>query len=146
MMLELCLSFAEIDRVTVTLTNRSPISISFTSPFVKADWEDMQWYIESYPVQYAADVDDSRAEQIVAKLKVWGQGLFNAVFSDRSAERLFNEFQDAEGEGRQLTIEPHDYPIDRHLQLTCRSHGVPMAIEFLIAWKLLVGLGRFELG
>jgi CHAT domain len=104
MMLELTLSFSSIDLVTVTLTNRSPISIPFTSPLTKADWEDMQWYIESYPVQYAADVDDSRAERIVAKLKIWGQGLFQAVFADRSAERLFNEFQDAEGDGRQITI------------------------------------------
>jgi hypothetical protein len=59
---------------------------------------------KTYPVQYAADVDDSRAERIVAKLKVWGQGLFNAVFRDRAAERLFNTFQDAAGEGRQITI------------------------------------------
>jgi hypothetical protein len=72
MALELTLSFAAIDRVTVALTNRSPISIPFASPFAKADWEDMQWYIESYPVQYVADVDDRRADRIVAKLKVWG--------------------------------------------------------------------------
>jgi tetratricopeptide (TPR) repeat protein len=112
MALELTLSFAEIvgvaapmeHRVTVTLTDRPPITIPFTSPFTKEDWEDMQWYIESYPVQYAADVDDDRAARIVAKLKVWGQGLFQAVFSDRDAERIFNAFQDAEGEGRQITI------------------------------------------
>jgi hypothetical protein len=104
MMLELTLSFSSIDLVTVKLNERTTQSLPFTSPLTKADWEDMQWYVESYPTQYAADVDDSRAERIVAKLKIWGQGLFQAVFADRSAERLFNEFQDAEGDGRQITI------------------------------------------
>jgi hypothetical protein len=50
------------------VTNRSPISIPFTSPLAKANWEDMQWYLEAYPTQYAADVDDSYADRIVAKL------------------------------------------------------------------------------
>ena len=79
MALELTLSFAEIDRVTVTLMDRSLVSIPFTAPLTKEDWEDMQWYLEAYPTQYAADVDDSRAEHIVAKLKIWGQDLFQAV-------------------------------------------------------------------
>ncbi len=130
MMLELSLSFAGIDSVTVTLTNRSPISIPFTSPFAKADWEDMQWYIESYPVQYAADVDDSRADRIVSKLKVWGQGLFNAVFEDRSAERLFNEFQDAAGDGRQITIAASQPEILRlPWELLCDPSGTYLVHE-----------------
>ena len=130
MTLELTLSFAEIDRVTVTLTDRSPISIPFTSPFAKADWEDMQWYIESYPVRYAADVDDSRADRIVAKLKVWGQGLFNAVFSDRAAERLFNAFQDAAGDGRQITIAASQPEILRlPWELLCDPNGTYLVHE-----------------
>ena len=130
MMLELTLSFSSIDIVTVSLTNRSPITIPFTSPLIKADWEDMQWYIESYPVQYAADVDDSRAERIVAKLKVWGQGLFQAVFSDRSAERLFNEFQDAEGDGRQITIAASQPEILRlPWELLCDPSGTYLVHE-----------------
>jgi tetratricopeptide (TPR) repeat protein len=104
MMLELTLSFAEIDCVTIKLNDRTTNSIPFTSPLTKDDWEDMQWYLERYATEYAADVDDSRADRIVAKLKVWGQGLFNAVFADRAAERLFNEFQDENVEGRQISI------------------------------------------
>jgi tetratricopeptide (TPR) repeat protein len=128
--LELTLSFAEIDRVTVTLTDRSPITIPLTSPFTKEDWEDMQWYIESYPVQYAADVDDRRADRIVSQLKTWGQGLFNAVFADRSAERLFNAFQDAEGEGRQLTIAASQPEILRlPWELLCDPSGTYLVHE-----------------
>jgi tetratricopeptide (TPR) repeat protein len=128
--MELTLSFAEIDRVTVTLTNRSPVSIPFTSPLTKEDWEDMQWYLEAYPNQYAADVDDRRADRIVAKLKVWGQELFQAVFSDRSAERLFDEFQDAEGEGRQLTIAASQPEILRlPWELLCDPQGTYLLHE-----------------
>jgi tetratricopeptide (TPR) repeat protein len=128
--MELTLSFAEIDRITVTLTNRSPVSIPFTSPLTKEDWEDMQWYLEAYPNQYAADVDDRRADRIVAKLKVWGQELFEAVFRDRSAERLFNEFQDAEGEGRQLTIAASQPEILRlPWELLCDPSGTYLVHE-----------------
>jgi tetratricopeptide (TPR) repeat protein len=128
--LELTLSFSEIDRVTVALTDRSPITIPFISPFTKEDWEDMQWYIESYPVQYAADVDDRRADRIVSQLKTWGQGLFNAVFADRSAERLFNAFQDEESEGRQITIAASQPEILRlPWELLCDPSGTYLVHE-----------------
>jgi hypothetical protein len=130
MAMELTLSFSSIDLVTVTLTNRSPISIPFTSPLTKDDWEDMQWYLEVYPTQYAANVDDSRAERIVAKLKVWGQGLFNAVFADRAAERLFNEFQDENVEGRQISIAASQPEILRlPWELLCDPSGTYLVHE-----------------
>jgi tetratricopeptide (TPR) repeat protein len=130
MALELTLSFSSIDLVTVTLTNRSPVSIPFTSPLTKDDWEDMQWYLEAYPTQYAADVDDSRADRIVAKLKVWGQGLFNAVFADRAAERLFNEFQDENVEGRQISIAASQPEILRlPWELLCDPSGTYLVHE-----------------
>jgi tetratricopeptide (TPR) repeat protein len=104
MALELTLSFSSIDHVTVTLTNRSPISIPFTSPFTNKDWEEIQRYLEKYPVQYAAkDVDDIWAAGMVEKLRLKGEELFRAVFGG-DAQRIFNAFQDAEGEGRQITI------------------------------------------
>jgi hypothetical protein len=58
MMLELTLSFSSIDCVTVTLTNRATISIPFTSPLTKDDWEDMQWYLEAYPNRFRRYVSD----------------------------------------------------------------------------------------
>jgi tetratricopeptide (TPR) repeat protein len=152
MILELTLSFSSIvgvaasveHRVTVTMTNRSPISLPFTSPLTKDDWADMQWYLEAYPTQYAADVDDSRADRIVAKLKTWGQGLFQAVFSDRSAERLFNEFQDAEGDGRQITIAASQPEILRlPWELLCDPSGIYLLHEQprIAIWRQLAGAG-----
>jgi tetratricopeptide (TPR) repeat protein len=130
MALDLTLSFAEIDRVTVTLTDRPPTSIPFTSPLTREDWEDMQWYLEAYPNQYAADVDDLRADRIVAKLKVWGQELFQAVFSDRIAERLFNDFQDENVDGRQITIAASQPEILRlPWELLCDPQGTYLVHE-----------------
>jgi tetratricopeptide (TPR) repeat protein len=130
MTLELTLSFATIDRVTVELGNQRTNSILFTSPFANADWEDMQWYIESYPVQYAADVDDNRAARIVLKLKDWGKRLFNAVFADSNAQRLFNAFQAAEGEARQISIAASQPEILRlPWELLCDPNGTYLVHE-----------------
>ena len=130
MPLELTLSFAEIDRIIVTLTNRPPTSIPFTSPLTKEDWKDMQWYLEVYPVQYAADVDDLRAERIVVKLKTWGQGLFNAVFNDRIALKLIGDFQDENVDGRQITIAASQPEILRlPWELLCDPSGTYLVHE-----------------
>ncbi len=129
-MLELILNFAAIDLVTVTLTNRSPITIPFTSPFTKTDWEDIQRYLEKYPVQYGFDLDDRWAAGMVKELKLKGQKLFQAVFADRSAERLFNEFQDAEGDGRQITIAASQPEILRlPWELLCDPNGAYLVHE-----------------
>jgi hypothetical protein len=130
MVLELTLSFSAIDRVTVTLNDRATTSIPFTSPMTKEDWEDMQWYLERYATEYAADVDDSHADLIVAKLKVWGYALFNAVFADRSAERLFNEFQDDNVDGRQISIAASQPEILRlPWELLCDPNGTYLVHE-----------------
>ena len=130
MMLELILNFAAIDLVTVTLTNRSPITIPFTSPFTKTDWEDIQRYLEKYPVQYGFDLDDKWAADMVKELKLKGQKLFKAVFDDRSAERLFNEFQDTESDGRQLTIAASQPEILRlPWELLCDPSGTYLVHE-----------------
>jgi hypothetical protein len=70
------------------------------------------------------------AVQSVAKLKVWGQGLFNAVFSDRSADRLFNEFQDENVEGRQISIAASQPEILRlPWELLCDPKGTYLVHE-----------------
>jgi hypothetical protein len=53
MSLELTLSFAAIDRVTVELDNRRTNSIPFTSPFAKEDWEQIElelsdWFLPAW--------------------------------------------------------------------------------------------------
>jgi hypothetical protein len=46
---------------------------------------------------YMADVDDDKADQIVANLPQWGTKLFNAVFKERAASRLYEDFLYAKG-------------------------------------------------
>jgi tetratricopeptide (TPR) repeat protein len=63
----------------------------------------MAWYLETYAAHYIADVDIERADAIANRLKTLGELLFNAVFTDRTASRLFNRFQDCD-EKRLITI------------------------------------------
>ena len=61
---------------------------------------------------------------------MWGQGLFKAVFDDRSAERLFNAFQDAEGDERQITIAASQPEILRlPWELLCDPNGTYLVHE-----------------
>ncbi len=75
----------------------------------------------------------TRRDRIVAKLKVWGQGLFNAVFADRAAERLFNAFQDENVEGRQISIDscclPNALPRYIRLIIDCEIARLYVSLE-----------------
>ena len=52
-------------------------------------------------------MDDKRADRVVDSLPLWGAALFLAVFQDRTAQRVFNDFQ-GRAEPRLLTISsPH---------------------------------------
>jgi hypothetical protein len=44
------------------------------------------------------------AAEIGKRIQGWGEALFNTVFADREAERLFNRFQDEKAEGKLLTV------------------------------------------
>lgn len=73
--------------------------LSFQPPFEQQPMrDDLRGYLESYGVRYATDIDDERASRIAAQLPQWWTELFEAVFSDRTAQRLFNAFQDQEEE------------------------------------------------
>ncbi len=121
---ELTVSFVGIDKFTIAYNNQTTAELPFTSTLTKKDWEDMRWYLEVYATQYAADVDDDRANRVAAKLSEWGQGLFTAVFGDRSAARMFSAFQDAEGEGRQISIAASRPEILRlPWELLCDANG-----------------------
>ncbi len=142
MSLELNLSFPTIDHVTVSLNNQTTAAIPFAAPLTTADWQDIQWYLEIYPNQYAADVDDSRADRVVAKLQVWGQLLFNAVFKDLEAARLFNAFQDSIDEERYVSIAASQPEIVRlPWELLCDPNG-----EFLLHQMPQISLRRQFIG
>ncbi|MEQ9484057.1 CHAT domain-containing protein [Coleofasciculus sp. F4-SAH-05] len=103
-MLELNLRFPKINQVIVTFDDDETDTLDFVSPLSQEDLKDIQWYLEIYGSRYTTDVDDETAKGIEAKLQKWGADLFNAVFGERPAQRLFNAFQDEDESGRLLTI------------------------------------------
>lgn len=104
MSLELNLRFPDKDHVIVHFGGEDSGALAFTNPLTAKDRQDIQWYLEVYAAHSLGDPDDAEARRIAAQLPAWGKALFNAVFHDRTAERLFNWFQDSEKEARLLTI------------------------------------------
>jgi tetratricopeptide (TPR) repeat protein len=102
--MELNLRFPEINQVIIKLDEQETERLPFTSPLSAEDQEDIRWYLETYAAYYTTDVDDARAKEIADKLLQWGEALFNAVFQPRTAQRIFNDFQDEAEPGRLLTI------------------------------------------
>ncbi|KAB8317192.1 tetratricopeptide repeat protein [Tolypothrix campylonemoides VB511288] len=102
--MELNLRFPEINQVIIKLDEQETERLPFTSPVSAEDQENIRWYLETYATHYTTNVDDARAKQIGDKLPQWGEDLFNAVFQPRTAQRIFNDFQDEAEPGRLLTI------------------------------------------
>ncbi|MBD2505761.1 CHAT domain-containing protein [Nostoc muscorum FACHB-395] len=102
--MELNLRFPENNQVIVKFDEQETDKLDFSSPLSAADREEIRWYLETYAAHYTTDVDDQQAKRIAEKLQQWGEDLFNAVFQDRAAQRLFNDFQDQNQPGRLLTI------------------------------------------
>ncbi|MGB8844004.1 MAG: tetratricopeptide repeat protein [Aliidongia sp.] len=105
---ELSLVFPDCDHVQVSLqrgdkSHDSPLQ-PFVPPLDPKTRQELGWYLETYPVRYTTDLDDERASGIAERLKHCGEALFNAVFADPAARRLFNRFQDIGAEDRLLTI------------------------------------------
>lgn len=102
-LLELNIRFPAHNQVTVTFDGEDSGSLDFQSPLDKNDFSDMAWYLETYAASYIADVDMERADEIANRLKALGEKLFLSVFSDSTAKRLFDRFQDSD-EKRLITI------------------------------------------
>jgi hypothetical protein len=114
MNLELNLRFPTPEQVIVRLDDDGDHDESeplpFRGPLTEPDQQDLQWYLEVYAAQYAADVDDERAQRIAAKLPSWGAALLAAVLGDDvKARRLFDRFLDRREPGRLLTVSS-DHP------------------------------------
>ncbi|WP_295389874.1 CHAT domain-containing protein [uncultured Thiodictyon sp.] len=103
---ELVLRFPGPAQVSVAYGGNDSGQFAFTNPVTDKDRNDIRWYVETYGAQSLADPDDDEARRIQARLPEIGKALFNPVFSDnRAAGRLFNRYQDADGEHRVLTID-----------------------------------------
>lgn len=101
---ELSLRFPHHEQYIVKYNGTETDSLIFVSPLTDEDYIDICWYLETYATHYMTEVDDNRARVIANKLSQWGEALFHSVFSDRAAQRLFNDFQDKKIQGRLLTI------------------------------------------
>ncbi|MGH1393178.1 MAG: CHAT domain-containing protein [Trichormus sp.] len=122
--MELNLRFPENNQVIVTFDGQETERLDFASPLSAADREEIRWYLETYAVHYTTDVDDKRAEGIAKKFRQWGEDLFNAVFQNRAAQRLFNDFQEENQRGRLLTISAsHPAILSLPWELLCDPEG-----------------------
>ncbi|MEJ2661673.1 MAG: CHAT domain-containing protein, partial [Desulfobacteraceae bacterium] len=124
-MKELILSFPNVDRVAVRLDGDSTRPLAFKAPLTAEDLSDIRWYLEVYGTQYTTDMDDARARRIAGQLAPWGAALFDAVFQDSHAQRLFWSFYDHLGD------DPGLITID-----TCE----PAVLS--LPWELLCRQGR----
>jgi hypothetical protein len=103
---ELNLSFTDANHFIIRLgpDDQGSGQLDFNNPIAEKDLRDIQWYVETYGAHSLGDPDDDEAKRIAGQLPVWGKALFNAVFTEREAERRFNSFQDDEEGTRLLTI------------------------------------------
>ena len=104
MSFELNLRFPDNDHVIINFDGEDSGTLPFTNPLTAKNRQDIQWYLEVYGAHSLGDPDDSEASRIAFQLPAWGKVLFEAVFRERAAARLFNQFQDREGDARLLTI------------------------------------------
>jgi len=109
MTVELNLRFPDPEHVIVRLDDNETEALPFGNPLTARDHEDLRWYVEVYAAHALGDPDDQEAGRIKARLPLLGKALFDAVFDQREAQRLFNCFQDAAGDTRLLTVSA-DHP------------------------------------
>jgi hypothetical protein len=103
---ELILSFPNTGQVMVRLDDESTNPLAFNTPLSEEEHHDISWYLEVYGIQYTTDIDDERAETIAGRLKPWGESLFEAVFQNSHANRLFWRFYDGlEDQNGLITID-----------------------------------------
>src|SRR5271154_1855720 len=99
MFAELSLTFPDAGHVQVALRLNDAYSEAPAQPFAPLldakTREELTWYLEIYPVHYTTEIDDDRAAGIAERLKTWGGALFDAVFANNSARRLYEKFRDA---------------------------------------------------
>ncbi|MEZ5672001.1 MAG: CHAT domain-containing protein [Thiotrichaceae bacterium] len=104
MSIELLIHFDTPAEFKVRYEDDETALLPFQSPILDVEYQEIRWYLETYPTDYTSDPDDSRAQSVFEQLPMWGEKLFKAVFSDSSAQRFFTRVQDAEEKERYITI------------------------------------------
>jgi len=93
------------DKFVIHFDNRSSALLDFQIAFEDKEQKAIKWYFEVYATDYTTDVDDNEAQCVVDSLPVWGTRLFDAVFGNHVARRLYEDFQK---QGGLLTISATD--------------------------------------
>jgi hypothetical protein len=101
---ELNLRFPDPDHVVVRFGDEETAALPFADPLTAKDHQDIRWYVEVYGAHSLGDPDDGEATRVRKRLPVLGKALFEAVFRERPAERLFNAFQDEDAPARLVTV------------------------------------------
>ncbi|MCL4205223.1 MAG: tetratricopeptide repeat protein [Pirellulaceae bacterium] len=101
---ELNLRFPDANHSIVSFDGTESAANEFVNPLTDEDHRDIGWYVETYGAHSLGDPDDQEAARIAGRLPVLGKALFDAVFRHADAQRLFNGFQDVEGDSRLLTV------------------------------------------
>ncbi len=114
--IELSLRFASDEKIedgpiTVSLfrpdTGVSTPPMPFAPPLNDAALADLRWYLEVYS-EWPTGPDFERAEEIENKMEDWGRELRDSVTDNREAARLWQQFVDAPGAGKLVTIDATD--------------------------------------
>jgi len=103
---EVILSFPNEKQVMAEFAGERTTALDFANPITEKDRDDIRWYLEVYGTQWTADLDDPKADRIVANFKAWGDALFQTAFGNDHAKRLFWRFYDGlDNAGGLITID-----------------------------------------
>jgi tetratricopeptide (TPR) repeat protein len=81
--------------------------VSFEPPLDDTALADLGWYLEVFST-WPTGPDYEKAERIEARFEDWGRALLKSVIHGDEAPRTWQQFVDAEGEGKLLTIDAID--------------------------------------
>ncbi|MCG3155988.1 MAG: Photosystem I assembly protein Ycf3 [bacterium] len=79
----------------------------FEPPLDDAVLADLRWYLETFSI-WPTGPDYIRANNIEAKLEDWGRNLLDSIIKEPKAAQLWQQFSDADGDGKLVTIDATD--------------------------------------
>jgi hypothetical protein len=79
----------------------------FTPPLDDAVLADIRWYLEMFST-WPSGPDYDRANEIESQMRKWGNQLLESITSDREAVALWQQFVDAPGRSKLLTMDATD--------------------------------------
>ena len=84
----------------------------FIAPLGPIEAEDLRWYLEHYP-RYPFETLEKRAQEVAAKVPVWGQQLYDALAQGaKSAEKVLGYWKNSNTAGHRFTIKLDGEPLE----------------------------------